>query len=100
MEEVINCIIDSSDYKKCVEIKDQMRNNKELMKLIDDIKILQKKYVKTNSDEVLRELKELEEKLNSIPIYVIYMQHLEKVNEKINFVRDELNDYFDKVINN
>ena len=100
MEEVINCIIDSSDYKKCVEIKDQMRNNKELMKLIDDIKILQKKYVKTNSDEILRELKELEEKLNLIPIYVIYMQHLEKVNEKINFVRDELNDYFDKVINN
>lgn len=70
------------------------------MKLIADIKNLQKKYVKTNSDEVLRELKELEEKLNSIPIYVIYMQHLEKVNEKINFVRDELNDYFDKLFNN
>lgn len=100
MEEVINCIIDSSDYKKCVYIKEQMRNNRELMKLIADIKNLQKKYVKTNSDEVLRELKELEEKLNSIPIYVIYMQHLEKVNEKINFVRDELNDYFDKLFNN
>lgn len=77
-----------------------MSNNIELMELIDKIKKLQKKYVNTNDEEILVELKELEDKLNSIPMYVIYMQYLEKVNEKIEFVKDELNDYFYKVLNN
>lgn len=99
LDEVINCIIESDDYKKCIEIKEQMSKNTELMELIEEIKRLQKKYVNTNSEEVLAELTELEEKLNSIPIYVIYMQHLEKVNEKIEFVKDELNDYFYKILN-
>lgn len=99
INEVINCIIESDDYKKCIEIKKQMSKNTELVELIEEIKRLQKKYVNTNSEEVLAELTELEEKLNSIPIYVIYMQHLEKVNEKIEFVKDELNDYFYKILN-
>ena len=100
LDEVINCIIESDDYKKCEEIKKQMICNTELMELIDKIKKLQKKYVNTNSEDILIELKDLEEKLNSIPIYVIYMQYLDKVNEKIDFVKDELNDYFYKVLNN
>lgn len=100
LDEVINCIIESDEYKKCLEIKEQMSNNIELMELIDKIKKLQKKYVNTNDEEILVELKELEDKLNSIPMYVIYMQYLEKVNEKIEFVKDELNDYFYKVLNN
>ena len=40
------------------------------------------------------------EKLNTIPIYVVYMQYLEKVNEMINLVKDELNDYFVDILNN
>lgn len=99
LDDVINCIIESDDYKKCEEIKKQMNNNTELMELIDKIKKLQKKYVNTNDDDTLIELKELEEKLNSIPIYVIYMQYLDRVNEKIEYVKDELNDYFYKVLN-
>ena len=100
LDDVINCIIESDDYKKCEEIKKQMSNNTELMELIEKIKRLQKKYVNTNDEDMLIELKELEEKLNSIPIYVIYMQYLDRVNEKIEFVKDELNDYFYKVLNN
>ena len=77
-----------------------MNDNTELMDLIDKIKKLQRKYVNTNNDDILMELKDLEDKLNSIPIYVIYMQYLDKVNEKIEFVKDELNDYFYKILNN
>ena len=100
LEEVINTIINSDDYKSCIQLKEKMSTNKEICELVDKIKVLQKKYVRENGEEVLEELKPLEERLNEIPIYVIYMQHLEKVNEMINYVKDELNDYFYKVLNN
>lgn len=100
LEEVINTIINSDDYKSCIQLKEKMSTNKEICELVDKIKVLQKKYVRENGEEVLEELKLLEERLNEIPIYVIYMQYLEKVNEMINYVKDELNDYFYKVLNN
>lgn len=100
LDEVINTIINSNDYKSCIQLKEKMSTNKEICELVDKIKVLQKKYVRENGEEVLEELKLLEERLNEIPIYVIYMQHLEKVNEMINYVKDELNDYFYKVLNN
>lgn len=100
LDEVINTIINSDDYKSCIQLKEKMSTNKEICELVEKIKILQKKYVRENGEEVLEELKLLEERLNEIPIYVIYMQHLEKVNEMINYVKDELNDYFYKVLNN
>lgn len=100
LEKVINTIINSDDYKSCIQLKEKMSTNKEICELVDKIKVLQKKYVRENGEEVLEELKLLEERLNEIPIYVIYMQHLEKVNEMINYVKDELNDYFYKVLNN
>lgn len=99
LNEVINTIINSDDYKKCIELKNTMTSNEELVSLIEKIKKLQKKYVNTNDQEILVELEKLEEELNNIPIYVIYMQYLEKVNEKIEFVKDELNNYFYEVLN-
>lgn len=99
LEEVINTIINSDDYKSCIQLKEKMSTNKEICELVDRIKILQKKYVRENDEEVLAELKVLEDRLNEIPIYVIYMQHLEKVNAMINYVKGELNEYFYKVLN-
>lgn len=100
LDEVINTIINSDDYKSCIQLKEKMSTNKEICELVDKIKVLQKKYVRENGEEVLEELKLLEKRLNEIPIYVIYMQHLEEVNKMINYVKDELNDYFYKVLNN
>ena len=100
LDDVINTIINSDDYKSCILLKEKMSTNKEICELVEKIKILQKKYVRESDEEVLAEIKVHEEKLNEIPIYVIYMQHLEKVNKMINYVKDELNDYFYKVLNN
>ena len=72
-----------------------MDKNEEICRLVSDIKKLQKKYVKSNYDDSIKEeLDKLESKLNDIPIYVEYNNYLEKVNEMIDFVKDELNDYF------
>lgn len=100
LDEVIQCIIESNDYKECIRLKNAMSKNNNIINLVSNIKTLQKEYVRSNYDDTLKkELDEVEKKLLDIPIYSSYIQHLEKVNEMINYVRDELNNYFYKVLN-
>lgn len=107
MENVNNALLDivsyiknTDDYKMCMSLKKQMDDNKELVDLINEVKKLQKKYVRSNYDSKIKEeLDEVENKLNDIPIYNIYLSHLEKVNEMISYVKDSLNDYFYLLLN-
>ena len=99
LDEVVLCIKNSKEYKKCIELKEKMESNEEINSLVKEIKLKQKKYIRTNDSNILSELNELEEKLNSIPIYHVYNENLEKVNGYINYVKDELNDYFIELLN-
>lgn len=100
LDDLISCIKESKDYKECVSLKEQMNSNPEIKSLINEIKELQKKYVKSNYDsDIKKELDILEERLKSIPIYVIYTQTLNKVNSNINRINDRFNGYFDKLFN-
>jgi len=99
LDDVINYIMNSDDYKKCIIIKNKMKDNKYLVELIDKVKRLQKEYIKTNNKDIKCELDSCIEELNSIPIYNIYLEKLGKVNDMISYVIDELNDYFYKVVN-
>ena len=77
-----------------------MDQNQELMEMIQKVKVLQKKYVRSNYNSSIKdELDQLEAQLNEIPIYVVYLQNLEIVNEKIDYVKDSLNDYFYQLMN-
>ena len=100
LEEIVSCIKNSNEYMECIEIKEKMKSNEELMEMIEDIKKLQKKYIRSNYDSnIKKELDDLEDKLNSIPIYNIYLEKLNKVNELIDYVKDDLNDYFYNLLN-
>ncbi|MBR2712070.1 MAG: YlbF family regulator [Bacilli bacterium] len=99
LNKIIDYITNSSEYKKCISLKDKMSNNSKLMDKINKVKVLQKKYIKSNDLSIKKELDLLIEDLNNEPLYYNYMNNLEKVNEMISFVNDELNDYFYRVIN-
>lgn len=100
LEEVITCITDSNDYKECIRLKSLMDKNNEIKELVEKIKELQKKYIRSGYDDSIKEkLDSLEEKLYSIPIYFTYKRHLDEVNRMINYVKDEMNDYFYKILN-
>ena len=99
LDEVVDCIKNSKEYKKCIELKEKMDSNEEVNSLVKEIKTKQKEYIKSNDPNILSELKSLENSLNSIPIYHVYTINLEKVNEMINYVKDELNDYFQELLN-
>lgn len=95
LDDVILCIKESNEYKNVIDIKKKMDSNEELKKKINDIKLLQKKYVKSNYDSsVKKDLDKLNDELLEVPIYRIYLDNLSVVNEKIEYVKDSLNDYF------
>ncbi len=100
LDDLITYIKNTNEYKKCIELKDKMSSNSNINGLIEEIKLLQKKYIKSNYDENIK--KELDNKnieLNDIPIYISYCDNLEKVNQMISYVNDELTDYFYKILN-
>lgn len=44
-------------------------------------------------------LEEKLEALNEIPLFVTYNQNLEVVNQKLQMIQEEFNDYFDSKLN-
>lgn len=100
LDDIVHYIKNGLDYKMCLKIQKQMEQNEELMKKIEDIKSLQKKYVKSNYDDSLKEeLKKMENSLNEIPLYVMYQRYLANVNEQISYVEEEINQYFTQALN-
>ena len=98
LEEVVSCIQNSREYQKCIKLKEQMSDNPSICEKIKTIKKLQKEVVKSGyNEDKKKQLKALVDELESIPIYVLYMQNLELVNQKIDYVRDSLNDYFQSI---
>lgn len=100
INDVIYCITNSDDYKKCILIKNQMSCNEELVSLIELIKSKQKDFIRSGDSESSKnELDDLNKKLNSYPIYVEYLKSLDKVNAMIDIVHDDLNNYFYNIFN-
>ena len=95
MNFIINFITESDEYKNCIRLKKKMSSNREICDLTNKVKLLQKKYVRSGYDDVIKkELDSTLERLENIPIYVIYNQNLEIVNNMISTVNDEVNAYF------
>ncbi len=100
IDNLISCIKETEEYKNCILLQEKMKKNEKLRELIEEIKRLQKKYIKTNSEEVLENLKQQEKKLNDIPIYLDYNNNLKVVNEMLFAVKEELSNYFNNKLNN
>lgn len=100
IDDIVQYIKNSSEYKKCILLKEQMNDNDEIKFIVDEIKTLQKKYIRSNyDDKIKKELDKKNEILSNIPIYNVYNQSLDAVNAMIDYVRNRLNDYFEQLTN-
>ena len=99
LDELIYVVKNSYDYKKCIEIKEKLSKNDDVKRLVNEIKQYQKKYVRENNKDILKILDDKTKELKEIPLYNVYMRHLEKVNEMIEVIKEELNEYFDNLLN-
>ena len=99
LDELILTIKESTDYKKCLELKERLKKSNDVLELVSEIKETQKEYVKSNDVGILEKLNDMTKKLEEIPLYNTYMYHLERVNLMIDTVKDELAEYFNDLLN-
>ena len=100
IDDLVDYIKNTDDYKKCIKLKKQMKDNSELMSLISEVKKLQKKSIKSNYDLLIKEeLDKKNKELLEIPIYVLYNKHLNNVNYMIDYINNSLNNYFYELLN-
>ena len=100
IDEIINIIKDSGEYKKYHLVKD----NKDIMNLIDEVKLLQKKLVKEQilgnditsiDEEINKRINELEE----YPIYLEYTYLQEDLDNSISLVKTNIENYINNITN-
>ncbi len=97
IDEIILLIESSSNYQKYLNLKDTISNNKDIMILINEIKVLQKDVVHHfDKKELLN--KKIEE-LNNFPLYREYNNILYELNNEFSIVENSINNYFNKKIN-
>ena len=99
IDDLVDYIINTKEYKDCIKYKKEMENDKDIIDKVNNIKRLLKEYVRSNDSSIKEKLDLLENELNDIDLYIKYNQNLEVVNQMINYVKEELNDYFYNLLN-
>ena len=97
IDEIINEIENSDVYQKYLSLQKQISSNKELMELINKVKVMQKDVIHKKKKK--EELDELMDELNSYPLYREYNNTLYEINNTYGIIESSLNNYFNKVIN-
>lgn len=99
LTDIINYIKNSDEFIKCNELKSKMSKDESLLKIIENVKVLQKKYISSQYDvNIKQQLDDEVNLLNRNALYCEYNYYLGKVNNMIDLVRDELNRYFSDVV--
>lgn len=98
LDEIINEIETSEEYKKYLVLKDEIKKNKELVLLINKVRQLNKDY----SHKLVKkdELDRLTNKLNNHPLYREYLNTISVINNELSIVENAINNYFRKKLEN
>ena len=97
VDEIIKEIENSSVYQNYLSIKEMISKDKELMELINKVRVMQKDFLhkKATKDE----LDKLVNELNSYPLYIEYNNAIYEINNTFAIIENSLNKYFEKVLN-
>ena len=98
LDEIINDIETSEEYKKYLVLKDEIKKNKELVLLINKVRQLNKDY----SHKLVKkdELDRLTNELNNHPLYREYLNTISVINNELSIVENAINNYFRKKLEN
>lgn len=102
IDDLVDTIKDSKEYKHYLELEDKIKSNKEIMSLIEEVKTKEKAIVNSkninDTDSLKRELDHLLSKLDEYPLYVEYIELQEDFNNLFGTIKDKLNNYFEDKI--
>ena len=104
VDNIVSFIKESDTYKDYIFLKEKLSNNETAMSLINEIKTIQKQLVKKEvNNEDIKDLdnliKEKEEELNKIPLYIEYINKQEQLNDLYQDIKQRLDDYFYNQLN-
>lgn len=102
-DSLIDTIKNSKEYNNYLYLKDLMLKDTEIMALINEVKLLQKKIVNSTSysdkkafnDKINENLK----KLDDYPIYVEYSNCQDEFNNTFQIIRESLEKEISKILN-
>ena len=97
IDEIIKDIEESSIYKKYLSLKDLISSNKELMALINKVRIMQKDVLHHKKSK--EELNKLMNELNTHPLYIEYSNTIYEINNTYGIIESSINNYFEKIFN-
>ena len=104
LEELFNAIENSKEYQEYLKMKDILSKDKEIKKIIDEIKELEKKatYLENIGDdkykEIDEEIKKKTEILNNKPVYQEYLNKMEEFNDELAISSNMINKYIEEKV--
>ena len=104
IDEIIDFITDSKEYQDYLFLFDKLSKNDRCNSLIKQVKTLQKELVKKQShgqniNEVEEKINELVSELNTIPLYVEFVDKQQELNEVYQGIKIRLDNYFNDLFN-
>ena len=102
-DSLINAIYNSKDYQDYLKLKTKMEKNEEIKKLVSDIKKLQKdivkkEYMKETCEDIEKEYQQKLKNLYEYPLYSAFQEKQKAVNEILQTVKIEIQDFFDVLL--
>lgn len=93
IDNLVISIKNSDEYKNYIDILSKVENSNEIKDLSNEIKKINKELVKKPSVELELLLKEKENLLNSIPLYMEYKYKLEDLNNLLLVVKNKIDNF-------
>ena len=102
IDEIIDLIQESCNYRQYLELKKQMLDNDNINNIINEIKDLQKKIVKEeyNGNDISYLEDDINKKLsilNDIPLYVEFTKYQGLFNEELVILKEKINNYIENL---
>ena len=104
IEEIIDFIKDSKEYQDYLFLFDKLSKNDRCNSLIKLVKTLQKELVKKqaqgqNVNELEKKINKLVSELNTIPLYVEFVDKQQDLNKIYQSIKIRLDNYFNDLFN-
>ncbi len=100
-EELVKALKEDKRYKEYIRLRDELKNNKDVMDKMNIIKSLQKEYVKSAylNKEIELKLKELNKELENNFLYKDYITKEKEINNILINITEGLNITFNNILN-
>ena len=100
-EELVKALKEDKRYKEYINLRNEVKNNKDILDKMQKIKTLQKEYVKSAylDKNIKLKINELTKELEQNPIYKDYLIKEKEINNILINISEGLNITFNNILN-